>query len=76
MKIILIGLSKLVGVVLMVLAFLQWVTFDYPDLNPFWPGAIFNPGMLFQFFNWLIVCILGASGWALFSVGKLKPNSK
>jgi hypothetical protein len=33
--------SRAIGVALIAAAFMQWLTFDYPDINPFWPGAIF-----------------------------------
>lgn len=70
MKVVLIYLSKALGVLLMALAFLQWITFSYPAVNPLWPGAIFAPGMLSQVLNWLLVCVLGAIGWGLFSFGR------
>ena len=64
--------SKIIGIGFMLLAFLQWITFDYPDVNPFRPGAIFAPGMISQIFNWFFVCILGTIGWGFFTVGKFK----
>ncbi len=42
---------QVVGGVFLVVALLQWVTYEYPDINPFRPGAIFAPGMLSQLFN-------------------------
>lgn len=62
-------LAKSSGALLVLLAFLQWITFDYPDVNPFWPGAIFAPGIFSQFLNWILVSILGAFGWLLLSYG-------
>jgi hypothetical protein len=50
--------SKIIGIGFMLLGFLQWITFDYPDGNPLWPCSIFAPGMIFQFFNCIFVCIL------------------
>jgi len=38
----------------LVAAFLQWITYEYPDVNPFAFGAIFPPGMLSQLFNWTL----------------------
>lgn len=69
---IMVILSKIVGIVFMLLAFIQWITFDYPDVNPFWPGAIFAPGMISQFFNWIIVCVLATIGWGFFTQWKFK----
>jgi len=57
-------------------AFLQWLTFDYPDINPFWPGAIFVPGVLSQVLNWLIICILAAVGWGFFTLGTFKLGAR
>lgn len=62
-------LAKVIGVGLMAVAFLQWITFDYPDVNPFWPGAVFAPGMLSQFVNWIIVCAIAAIGLLIFRAG-------
>jgi len=64
--------SKIIGIGFLLLAFIQWLTFGYPDVNPFWPGAIFAPGLISQFFNWIFVCILGAIGWGFFTLGKFK----
>ena len=66
------GLAKLVGTLLMIAAFIQWWTFDYPDVNPFWPGAMFAPGMFSQAVNWLVVCLLATAGWGVFTLGKFK----
>ena len=68
-------LSKIVGCVFMLLAFLQWITFDYPDVNPFWPGAIFAPGMLSQVLNWLVVSVLSCVGWGFFTLGKFRLDN-
>ena len=62
--------AKILGILIMAAAFLQWITFDYPDVNPFWPGAIFVPGVASQFLNWIIVSIIGSAGYALFFYGK------
>ena len=72
MKALLRAIARIIGIAFMVAAFLQWITFDYPDVNPFWPGAIFAPGMLAQVLNWLIVCILATIGWGFFTHGKFK----
>jgi heme A synthase len=68
-------LSRVIGVVLLAAAFLQWVTFDYPDVNPFRPGAIFAPGMLSQVLNWLLVCVLGTIGWGFLTLWKFRLGS-
>lgn len=68
--------SRAIGVVLMAAAFIQWLTFDYPDVNPFWPGAIFVPGVLSQVLNWLIVCILATVGWGFFTLGQFKLRAR
>lgn len=75
MKFLLRGIAKAIGIVFMFLAFLQWVTFDYPDVNPFWPGAIFAPGMASQILNWGVVCILAVVGWGFFTLGKFKLSN-
>ena len=69
-------LSRAIGVVLMVAAFLQWLTFDYPDFDPFWPVAIFVPGVLSQVLNWLIVCILAVVGWGFFTLWTFKLGAR
>lgn len=53
---------QLVGGALVVAAIVQWATYEYPDINPFAPGAILAPGMLSQLFNWVLVCLLGTTG--------------
>jgi len=68
--------SRAIGVVLIAAAFIQWITFDYPDINPFWPGAIFVPGMLSQVLNWLIVCILATIGWGFFTLWQFKLGAR
>ena len=68
--------SRIVGALLMAAAFLQWITFSYPDVNPFWPGAIFVPAMLSQVLNWLVVAVLGAAGWGLFTFGRPSTGNK
>ena len=79
MKTILRILARIVGSVLMAAAFLQWLTFDYPNVNPFGLGTIFAPGMLSQVLNWLLVCILATVGWEIFTFGKFRleqsPNT-
>ncbi|WLQ14340.1 hypothetical protein O5O45_00095 [Hahella aquimaris] len=56
------AIAKAFGFLLMSLAFAQWITFDYPDVNPFLSWAIFAPGMLSQFVSGIVVCVIGASG--------------
>ncbi|MDE3756780.1 hypothetical protein I7G60_01445 [Sinorhizobium meliloti] len=55
-------ISKAIGILFIVAAVFQWVSFDYPDVNPFWPGAVFTAGTIGQVINWLIVCILAVIG--------------
>lgn len=64
------GISRIVGVIIMVLAFLQWITFDYTDVHPFSLFPIFTSGMLSQMLNVLLVCVIGAIGYWFFSFGK------
>ena len=61
---------RLAGGGFLLAAFLQWLTFDYPDTNPFAPGAIFAPGMLSQLFNWIFVCLLGTTGIVLIGLAR------
>lgn len=65
MKALSVALLQLVGGSLIAAAFLQWVTYEYPDINPLAPAAIFAPGMLSQPFNWILVCLLGTTGVVL-----------
>ena len=51
MKTLLRVLSKLGGIMFMSLAVWQWLTFDYPDINPMRLGGIFVPGVLSQVLN-------------------------
>lgn len=53
---------RIVGGLFLLAAFLQWITYDYPDVSPFVPGPIFAPGMISQMFNWLFVVFLGTVG--------------
>lgn len=74
MKIVIRYVVKLIGILLIIAAILRWATFSYPDVVPFWPGAIFAPGMLAQVLNWIIVCILGTVGYLIFSLGNNKQS--
>jgi hypothetical protein len=65
MKALCVALLQLVGGVFILTAFLQWLTYAYPDINPFAPGAILMPGMLSPLFNWILVCLLGSTGLVL-----------
>lgn len=58
----------------MLSAFLQWLAFDYPDVDIRRLGGatIFNPGVFSMAVNWLIVCVLGAIGWGFFTYGKFE----
>lgn len=72
MKTLLIVLAKIVGVAFMLLAFWQWISFDYPDINPLRLGGILVPGVMSQVLNWLIVAVLATIGWGLFTLGRFK----
>jgi hypothetical protein len=76
MKLALALVCRLVGVVLMLAAFWKWISFDYPDVNPFSFGAAFAPGMLSQALNWILVCILATAGWGMFTLGKFRIERK
>ncbi len=47
-------------------AVLQWLLFEYPDINPF-AANIFTPGIISQVLNWLIVVVLATIGWGFFT---------
>lgn len=64
--------SMAIGMLLMISAFLQWITFEYPDASPFKFGFVFAEGLISQVINWVLVAIIGAIGWYLFSIGKTK----
>lgn len=68
-------LSMLVGIIFIAAAVVQWATFEYPDANPIWPGAIFTPGIGSQVLNWLVVSTIGGVGVGLISLGRSKPKS-
>ncbi|RWB91155.1 MAG: hypothetical protein EOQ52_06935 [Mesorhizobium sp.] len=76
MKAACIAVLQLVGGVFIVAAFLQWATFEYPDINPFGPGAIFATGMLSQLFNWILVCLLGTTGVLLIGFARRWSQQK
>jgi multisubunit Na+/H+ antiporter MnhB subunit len=77
MKAVGLWIAKGVGALFIVAAILQWLTFDYPNVSP-WGVSIFSPGMFGQFVNWIIVCVLGAVGaflWTLGGSSSKKPDS-
>ena len=65
---------KAVGSIVLLLAFIQWITYDYPDMNPFWPGLFFDPATVSQVINWGVVAVLGATGWGIFRAGNAKKK--
>ena len=65
-----------IGILFIVLAILQWVSFDYPDVNPFIPGAIFAPGMLSQLVNFAIVVGLASIGIGFFKLANLLKKGR
>lgn len=75
MKAMLRMLARAIGAGFLALAVWQWISFDYPDINPFKFGAIFAPGAISQVLNWLIVCVLGTIGWGFFTLGRFKLGS-
>ena len=62
--------SKSIGVVIMVFSLFQWMTFDYPDTNPFWHGAIWQKGIETGTINLIFVSVLSVVGYGLFTLGK------
>ena len=68
--------ARAIGVVFMAAAFLQWLTFDYPDVNPFGGVTIFTPGIISQVLNWVLVCVLAVIGWGFFTYGKFRLNEQ
>jgi hypothetical protein len=64
--------SRIVGVIFLAAALLQWLTFDYPDMNPFGGVTIFTPGAISQVFNWVFVVVLATIGWGFFTYGKFR----
>ena len=64
-------LARTTGVAFLALAFFQWLTFDYPNVNPFFPGAILAPGMLSQVFNSMLVGAIAAAGILMFRLGDI-----
>lgn len=55
-------LSKFIGVVFILLSLFIWATYSYPDVNPFWPGAVLHSGTFGMMINWVIVCIVAGIG--------------
>ena len=70
MRMIGVVIAKILGVLLMLTAFWVWISYDYPNVSPFAFGAPLAPGMFGQVLNWIIVCILGAGGWFLFTLAR------
>lgn len=64
--------ARVIGVLFMAAAFLQWLTFDYPDINPFGGVTIFTPGAISQVLNWALVCVLATVGWGFFTYGRFR----
>jgi len=63
-------IARIVGVALIVVAVLQWITFDYPDVNSWFSLSIFTPGMPSQILNYIIVVLIAAAGAPLLSFGR------
>ena len=62
--------AKTIGVIMMVFSFFQWMTFDYPDTNPFWHGAIWQMGIETETINLIFISLLSVVGYGLFTLGK------
>ena len=56
-------------------AVLQWLTFEYPDINPF-SASIFTPGAISQVLNWVIVVVLATIGWGFFTLWRFRLSEK
>ena len=72
-------LAAIAGVILMILGFLQWIAYSYPEINitRLGGGGVLAVGPIESiglFVNWLLVCVLGASGWGLLSWARKKPT--
>ena len=72
MRLLWIAIAKVIGVLLMVAAFVVCISYDYPNVSPFAPGAVFAPSMIGQGLNW---CLLAAGGYFLFTLGKKTSNT-
>ena len=59
--------GRVIGTILIVAAIIQWITYDYPDVNPFSIGAGFAPGIFGQVVNWLLIAVLAGLGWGFFT---------
>ena len=69
-------IKKIIGLILIplgalfvVLAFFQWLTFDYPDANPLTTFGINIFDYIGQALNWLLVVIMGSFGALCFALG-------
>lgn len=74
MKTTMVVLRKILGGIFLAAAFLQWLTFDYPDMDAFKLGAGLTPGLWRQAVNWALVCLLAGIGYALFTWGRVKAR--
>lgn len=66
-------IGKIMGVFLMITAFLTWITYDYPEYNVFrfGGGSILDLGLsgsVGLMINWLLVVLQAAIGWFLFNI--------
>ncbi|PWJ84377.1 hypothetical protein C8D77_13311 [Mesorhizobium loti] len=66
---------QIVGGLFILAAFLQWITFDYPDVSPYIPFAIFAPGMMSQMINWIFVCLLGTIGFVMIGFARREKRN-
>tara|TARA_B100000575_G_C23057500_1_gene608804 strand:- start:812 stop:1120 length:309 start_codon:yes stop_codon:yes gene_type:complete len=57
------------GILFCVLAFLQWLTFDYGDSSPLTSFGINPFNYIGQALNWLLVCIIGGFGALFLKIG-------
>ena len=65
-------IGKILGVVFIVLAFMTWISYDYPSFAPFTPKGLFP--LLFDqvglVINWGLVVIQGVIGVYLWKIEK------
>jgi len=63
-------LSKLVGVVFMLLALIVYLSGQFDSGSSPWAVSIFTPGAIGSMLNWLFVAILATIGWGFFTCWK------
>ena len=61
---------RAIALIFFAIAFLQWITFTYPEVNPLYPGGLFTPGMLDNNINIVVVVALAGIGLLLWNAAK------